>query len=304
MNIRFRQIRLFLALVETGSVSAAARLMHVTQPTASMQLREMTESVGLPLYELVSRRVQLTEAGLELARTARVIMGEWEAYGQKIDGLKGLTRGRLQIAVVSTAQYFIPGLLGRFCASHPHIDVALQVLNRDGVVSRMREKRDDLYIMSMPPRDIELEDQVFLSNPLVVIAPLGHRLADRKKIKLRDLRDSLFILRERGSGTRMATDAYFKSARFAPTVRLELGSNEAIREAVAAGLGLSVLSSHALGQLPELHHAVKVLDVEGFPLPSQWHIVWHKGKRLSPAAQELGRHLAGAKPESDFGNLT
>jgi DNA-binding transcriptional LysR family regulator len=296
MNISFRQMRLFLALVETGSVSAAARLMHVTQPTASMQLREITESVGLPLYELISRRVQLTEAGLELARTARAMMGEWEAFGQKVDGLKGLTRGRLQIAVVSTAQYFIPRLLGSFCARHPDIDVALQVLNRDGVVSRMRENRDDLYIMSMPPRDIELEDQIFLSNPLVVIAPLSHRLAGRRKITLRDLRDDLFILRERGSGTRMATDNHFKSARFTPTVRLELGSNEAIREAVAAGLGLSVLSSHALGQKPDERHGVSVLRVEGFPLPSQWHIVWHKGKRLSPAAQVFGRYLAGAKP--------
>jgi DNA-binding transcriptional LysR family regulator len=296
MNISFRQMRLFLALAETGSVSAAARLMHVTQPTASMQLREITESVGLPLYELISRRVQLTEAGLELARTARAMMGEWEAFGQKVDGLKGLTRGRLQIAVVSTAQYFIPRLLGSFCASHPDIDVALQVLNRDGVVARMHENRDDLYIMSMPPRDIELEDQIFLSNPLVVIAPLSHRLAGRRKITLRDLRDDLFILRERGSGTRMATDSHFKSVRFTPTVRLELGSNEAIREAVAAGLGLSVLSSHALGQKADERHGVSVLRVEGFPLPSQWHIVWHKGKRLSPAAQVFGRYLAKAKP--------
>lgn len=294
MNVSFRQMRLFLALAETGSVTAAARLMHVTQPTASMQLREISETLGLPLYELISRRVHLTEAGQELARTARAMMGEWDSFGQKVDALKGLTRGHLRLAVVSTAQYFIPRLLGSFCAAHPNIDVALQVLNRDGVLGRMRENQDDLYIMSMPPPDIELEDRVFMSNPLKVIAPLGHKLAGRRPIALRELRHELFILRERGSGTRMATDKHFKSVRFTPMVRLELGSNEAIREAVAAGLGLSVLSAHALGPHPQEQHGVSVIGVKGFPLPSQWHIVWPKGKRLSPVAQVFGQHLETA----------
>lgn len=291
MNVSFRQLRLFLALAETGTVSGAARVMHVTQPTASMQLREITEAVGLPLYELIARRIHLTDAGVELARTARAMVAEWESFSQKMDGAKGLTRGHLRLAVVSTAQYFIPRLLGSLCASHPNIDVALQVLNRDGVLARMRENQDDLYIMSMPPTDIALEDRVFMSNPLVVIAPLNHRMVARKTIALRDLREDLFILRERGSGTRMAVDAHFKGAKFKPAVRLELGSNEAIREAVAAGLGVSVVSAHALGPNPKTQHQVTVLPVEGFPVPSQWHIVWHKGKRLSPVAQVFGRHL-------------
>lgn len=296
MNVTFRQLRLFLALAETGSVSGAARVMHVTQPTASMQLREVTQTLGLPLYEVISRRVHLTEAGIELARTARTMVGEWESLIQKVDGLKGLTRGRLRLAVVSTAQYFIPRLLGKFCASHPDVDVALQVLNRDGVLARMRDNLDDLYIMSMPPTDIELEDRVFMSNPLVVIGSTHHRLARRQTLTLRDLREDLFILRERGSGTRMAADAHFKSAKFAAKVKLELGSNEAIREAVAAGLGVSVVSRHALGPRPTTQHGVTVLPVEGFPVPSQWHIVWHKGKRLSPVAQVFGEHLQ-AQPE-------
>lgn len=291
MNVSFRQMRLFLALAETGSVSGAARVMHVTQPTASMQLREISESVGLPLYELISRRIHLTEAGLELARTGRAMVTEWEAFGQKVDNLKGLTRGRLRLAAVSTAQYFIPRLLGSFCRRHPDIDVALQVLNRDGVLGRMRDNRDDLYIMSQPPQDIELEDRVFMSNPLVVIAPPEHRLAGQRQIALRELRSELFILRESGSGTRMAVDQHFKSTRFSPLVRLELGSNEAIREAVAAGLGLSVLSSHALGTSGAHTRGVATLQVQGFPLPSQWHLVWQKGKRPSPVAQAFSDHL-------------
>jgi LysR family transcriptional regulator, low CO2-responsive transcriptional regulator len=290
MNVTFRQLRLFLALADTGSVSAAARLLHVTQPTASMQLREIADSVGLPLYEVISRRVHLTEAGKELARTARAIAGEWELFGQKIDAMKGLTRGRLRVAVVSTAKYFVPRLLGSFCAAHPEIDISLEVLNRDGVVQRLRDNLDDLYIMSMPPTDIDLEDQVFMPNPLLMIAPLSHPLAHRKKITTQQLSTERFILRERGSGTRMAVDAQFRKLRFSPLLRLELGSNEAIKQAVAGGLGISVVSRHALYERLE-DDDVAVLDAEGFPIASQWHVVYPKGKQLSPIARVFNAHL-------------
>jgi len=290
MNVSFRQLRLFLALADSGSVSAAARAVHVTQPTASMQLRELSQSVGLPLHELIARRVHLTEAGQELARTARLMLGEWEAYGQKVDALRGLTRGRLKVAVVSTAKYFVPRLLGAFCDEHPEIDIELEVLNRDGVVQRLRENRDDLYVMSMPPADVDIEDRIFMANPLVPIAPVGHPLAGRKRLALRELRDEKFILREPGSGTRLAADAHFKRARFKPRVRLQLGSNEAVKEAVAGKLGLAVLSLHALGDDPA-RSGVAVLDVEGFPIRSQWHVVRHKGKRLSPVAESFRQHL-------------
>lgn len=293
MHITFRQMRLFLALAETGSVGGAARALHVTQPTASMQLREVSQAVGVPLYEVVSRRVRLTDAGIELARTARTMVAEWEAFGQKIDAMKGLTRGQLKVAVVSTAKYFMPRLLGRFCARHPEIEISLQVLNRDGVVGRLRENLDDLYIMSMPPSDVELEDQVFLPNPLVLISPQGHALARRSGLSLSDLREERFILRETGSGTRMAADAHFRRERFQPRVRMELGSNEAIREAVAGGLGLAVLSRHALGQNLR-SQGVAVMDVQGFPLPSQWHVVWPRGKRPSPVAEAFRGSLADA----------
>ena len=290
MNITFRQLRLFLALAETGSVSAAARVMHVTQPTASMQLREVTDNVGVPLYEVVSRRVRLTDAGHELARTARAMVGEWETFTQRVDAMKGLTRGRLTVAVVSTAKYFMPRLLGSFCQQHPDIDVSLQVLNRDGVVARLRDNLDDLYIMSLPPADIDLDDRVFLANPLAVVAPVGHRLASRRSVSLDALRDERFVLRERGSGTRLAADAHFKRLRFTPQVRMELGSNEAVRESVAGQLGLSVLSLHALGPRPA-DQGVVVLPVEGFPIPSNWHVVRRRARQRSPIAQAFEAHL-------------
>lgn len=290
MNVTFRQLRLFLALAETGSVSGAARAMHVTQPTASMQLREISEAVGLPLYEVVARRVHLTQAGLELARTARRMATEWEAFGQTVDGLKGLTRGRLKVAVVSTAKYFIPRLLGHFCSHHPDVEISLEVLNRDGVVSRLRENLDDLYIMSRPPAELELEDQVFLPNPLVLIAATSHPLARRRRLQLQDLRGMRFILREQGSGTRLAADAHFRKQRYTPELRLELGSNEAVREAVAGGLGLAVISVHALAAKP-VTQGVAVLDIQGFPIASQWHIVYPRGKRLSPIAEVFRQQL-------------
>ncbi len=289
MHITFRQLKLVLALAETGSVSAAARATHVTQPTASMQLREAADAVGMPLYEVIAKRVHLTEAGRELARTARAINDEWEAFTQKIDGLKGLTRGKLRVAVVSTAKYFVPRLLGSFCARYPQIDISLEVLNRDGVVSRLRDNLDDLYIMSTPPTDIDLEDQVFMPNPLVVIAPKKDPLAKRP-ITLDALAERRFLLRERGSGTRMATDTHFARAGFRPGLMLELGSNEAIREAVAGGLGVAVISQHAL-QGPLSGLGVSVLAVEGFPLQSQWHVVHHRGKQLSPIADIFRAHL-------------
>jgi DNA-binding transcriptional LysR family regulator len=291
MNITFRQMKLFLALAETGSVSAAAKAMHVTQPTASMQLREVVDAVGLPLYEVISRKVHLTDAGLELARTVRGMSQDWDLFAQRVAAMKGLTCGRLRVAVVSTAKYFVPRLVGTFCKKHPEIDVSLEVLNRDGVVRRLRENLDDLYIMSMPPTDMDLIDEVFMKNPLVVIAASGDPVAKRaKKTRLADLAQRKFILREQGSGTRMAAEKHFRKKGFRPDVRLELGSNEAIKEAVAGGLGHGVISNHALhGHARE--HGVSVVEVEDFPIISHWHIVYPKAKRLSPIASAFKDHL-------------
>ncbi len=289
MNITFRQLQLFRALVSTGSISGAAREANVTQPTASIHLKELTEEIGLPLYEVIGRTVHLTEAGKELATTARVMQNEWETFEQKVAGLKGVERGRLRVAVVSTAKYFIPRLLGEFCAAHPGVEIALEILNRDGVIARLRDNLDDLYIMSRPPEDLALEDRVFLPNPLVIIAPKGHPLARKKGLELKSLAHERFIMREEGSGTRLATDAHFKAQRFTPKVRLVLGSNEAIKEAVAGGLGLAVVSIHALRHAPT--PGVVELDVSSFPIASQWHVVYPNGRRLSPVARVFEAHL-------------
>lgn len=294
MSATFRQLRLFLAFAEHLSVTAAARACHVTQPTASMQLRELADAVGMPLYEQVGKRLFLTAAGEALARTARAMTDEWTAFEQHIDAVKGVTRGRLRVSVVSTAKYFVPRLLGTFCAAFPEIDIALEVLNRDGVVRRLRDNLDDLYIMSMPPDDLELERHAFLSNPLDVIAAASHPLVGRQRISLDELASMRFILREKGSGTRLACDQHFRSLRFKPDVRMELGSNEAIKQAVAASLGVAVISRHALADRPEDEN-VAVLDVEGFPVQSNWWTLYRKGKKLSPVARAFLAHLDGTR---------
>jgi len=290
MNITFRQLRLFLALADTGSVSAAAKSMHVTQPTASMQLKEVSRSIGLPLYEVVSKKIYLTDAGQELAATARSVSQAWDLFEQSVDAIKGLSRGKLRVAVVSTAKYFVPRLIGSFCTRYPAIDVALEILNRDGVVHRLRQNLDDLYIMSMPPADMDLGDEVFMPNPIVVIASTSDPLTKRKSVTLHELAQRRFILREKGSGTRMVGDQFFRSMKFRPDVRLELGSNEAVKESVAGGLGIGLVSHHTLHGL-EKEHGVKVVNVEGFPLASAWHIVHPASKKLSPLALAFRQHL-------------
>ena len=204
--------------------------------------------------------------------------------------MKGFTRGKLKVAVVSTAKYFIPRILGTFCARYPQIDISLEVLNRDGVVKRLEDNLDDLYIMSQPPLHLEIEDEILMSNPLYLVAPKHHPYINKKLTNIASLKKEKFILREKGSGTRMATDIFFKQHSFKPEVRLELGSNEAIKQAVIGGLGLAVLSKYALSD-QDGNSDVAVLNCMKFPIRTSWHIVYPKGKQLSPIATIFKEHL-------------
>lgn len=293
MDPSFRRLRLLLALARTGSITGAARACHVTQPTASMQLRELSEAVGLPLHEPAGRRVRLTAAGHAVVAAAQAMVDEWEALEQRIAAMKGLEQGRLRVCIASTAKYFLPRMLGAFCQAHPGIDITLEVLNRDRVVERLRGQLDDLYILSQPPRDMPHQAEPLLDNPLVLIAPLGHPLADAPRQRWQRLRTEPFILREQGSGTRLAVDRHFGALGLQPRVRLELGDNEAVKQAVAAGMGLGVVSRHALAAEPA-REGLALPAVQRFPVPSSWSVLWPAGRRLSPAAQAFVAHLHAA----------
>lgn len=283
MHVTWRQLRLFQALAHTGSVTGAAQAEHVTQPSVSMQLKQLSEAAGVPLYEPVGRTVRLTDAGLRLARACDDILSRWAALEMDLADLKGLKQGRLDVAVVSTAKSFIPRLLGPFAQRYPEVDVHLEVENRDAIVKRLEQSLDDLVIMTTPPAHLALEVTHLLDNPLVLVAALDHPLAGRSKVSRKALENERFILREQGSGTRISCERAFEAWAFAPRVQMSLGSNEAIKHTVAGGYGLAVLSRHALSKDPA-DDGLAVLPVAGFPITSHWYWVRRKERRLTPVA--------------------
>lgn len=283
-HVSLRQLQIFESIVRTGSFTNAALDLHLTQPTVSMQIKKLEDSVGLPLFEHIGKKTFLTQAGKILEEHTRNILDSLNNIDMEIADLKGMKTGMLKLAVVTTAKYFAPRALGQFCEKYPGVDVALKVTNRERLIERMAQNLDDLYIMGRPPQSNEVIFEPYLPNPLVVIARRNHPLANEKNIAPKQLANHPFIMRETGSGTRMATETFFAEHDIALQIRMELGSNEAIKHAIDAGLGISVLSRHTLTLEGEDGRLV-VLDVDGFPLSWQWHVGYNKGKRLSIIAK-------------------
>lgn len=282
-RITFRQLETFAAVARLKSFSRAAEALHLTQPAVSIQIRQIADAVGLPVFEQHGREIALTPAGEELIAAARGLDDVWNRFESAVAGLKGLRRGKLRVALVTTAKYFLPRMLGAFCRRYPDIDIELEIANRERIVERLRGNQDDLYVMSYPPADLDIVSRPFLDNELVVVAPPGHPAAGRR-LTLADLAGEHFLLREPGSGSRHAVDEHLRAAGVRLDVRLSLASNEAIRDLVASGLGLAVLSRHALGDAIERGELV-VLDVAGFPLRRPWSVVHLRGKVLPLPAQ-------------------
>ena len=279
-----RQLQVFEAIVRLGSFTRAAEELFLTQPTVSMQIKKLADSIGLPLFEHIGRNVRPTEAGLELYQSCRKIFETLANLEMKIADLKGVRRGRLRLGVITTAKYFAPELLGEFCRLYPGIEVALKVSNRDRIIERINANEDDLYIMGQAPDQFEVEAFPIAPNPLAVVAPRDHPLVGKKNIPLARIADEPFILREPGSGVRDATLRAFDELSLRPKVRMELGSNEAIKHAIVGGLGISVQSLHTL-TLEGPDGPVTILDVKGFPIMREWYLVYPKGKELSLVTQ-------------------
>jgi DNA-binding transcriptional LysR family regulator len=284
MNVTLRQLKIFEAVARHLSFTRASEELHLTQPAVSMQIKQLEEIVGIPLIELVGKRVHLTEAGEELQRYARsiiILLGEAQ---QVFEEMKGLRRGHLKIAVASTANYFVPRLWAAFRKRHPDVSVSLDVTNRQGLIRAMVENQADLVIMGLPPEGLDLVAEGFMPNPQVVIAPPSHPLAGVKQIPLQQLQSEAFLVREEGSGTRSLMERVFAEKNLAPATPIEMSSTEAIKQGVEAGLGLALLSVHTLEMELALERLV-VLDVEGFPVLREWYVVHRAGKRLSALAQ-------------------
>ena len=284
-RITFRQLETFTTVARLCSFTKAATLLHLTQPAVSIQIRQIVEAIGLPLFEHNGREIALTSAGEELLTTARRLNDVWNRFESAIDELKGLKRGKLRIGLAMTSKYFLPRMLGAFCRRYPEIEIEMEIANREKIVERLRGNQDDLYVMSYPPADMDMDivSQPFLDNEYVVLAPISH-WAIGKRLSFQELAGEPFLLREIGAGSRHVIDQHMQDTRVQLKVRLSLASNEAIRGLVASGIGLSVLSRHALGDSLE-RDGVGILDVEGFPLKQPWNVVHLRTKVLSLPAQ-------------------
>lgn len=287
MNLNFRQLRVFLEVAQQGSVSRAAELLHLTPPAVSMQIKEIESQVGLPLFDRVGRTLTLSTAGEYFVVHARRMLAALRDTENQMSRFKRLEHGLLTVGMVSTAKYFVPRLLALFREEHPGIDVRLVVsTNRKALLELLQASECDLAVMGRPPRELAVRSEAFAAHPLVFVCPPDHPLLPMEHLPVEALASFPFIVREHGSGTRDAMESFFADHRFKPSITMEMGSNETIKQAVMAGMGLSFLSLHTLW-LEVGAGLLKLLDVEGTPVMRMWQVVHLQSKVLSPAAEAL-----------------
>ncbi len=285
MHLTLQQLRLFEAVVRNGSFTRTAEEMHLTQPAVSIQIKRLEEQLGLPLLEQVGKQIFPTTAGKVVYEAAGDTLGRLARLKSEIEALKGEISGPLQLSVVTTGKYFMPHLLGHFLQQHPTVEPRLKFTNRARVMERLMGNEDDFVVMGQIPEDTDrLVSYPFLENILGFIAPPDHPLASRKNLPLEEVIQERFIGREAGSGTRMAFHRLLEQKGLRVEPYMELGSSEAIKQAVLAGLGIAVISLHSL-RLELNAGKLVVLDVQGFPIKRRWYAVHQKGKRLSLVAQ-------------------
>lgn len=296
LNFTLRQLQVFEKVAYHLNYSRAAQELYLSQPAVSMQIKQLEGHIGLPLFEQMGKKVYLTEAGRELYKYSCAISQQLTEMESVFDEMKGSDKGKITLSVVNTANYFTPQLLAKFCEHHPNINIILQVANRDAVLEQLANNSTDLAIMGQPPEKLDITAEKFLDNPLVVIAAPSHPLAGLHHIPFRQLAEEKFLSRERGSGTRSAMERIFADNGIQPRVGMEMETNEAIKQAVQAGMGLGILSLHSIELEIETGRLV-VLNAEHFPLLRHWFVAHRSSKRLSSASlafkQFLLQHAKG-----------
>jgi LysR family transcriptional regulator, low CO2-responsive transcriptional regulator len=281
--VSLRQLRVFEAAATNRSFSRAAEILHLTQPGVSMHIKELEKNAGLPLFERIGKKLYVTEAGQELLTRSREILRSIKDADEALDGLKGLRRGRINLAVVSTAKYFVPQLLASFRKEYPQLEIRLAVNNRNSVIEQLVSNEVDLAIMGRAPQSVDMVSEAFADNPHVIIASPDHPLAAKRRIPVSQFSAETFIVREPGSGTRLAMQQFFSQAGVPFKVGMEMASNETIKQAVMAGMGVSFISLHTIS-LELQTRRIAVLDVRGLPMIRQWNVAHLANKRLSPMA--------------------
>lgn len=280
-----RQLEIFLKVAEHMSMTRAADELFLSHSAVSLQVRKLSEAIGMPLHEIVGRQLYLTDAGREVVATGTQIFDAVRRLDETINNLKGLTAGRLSISVVTTAKYFLPRILGPFCREYPEMDLAFHVVNRSEIIRRLSDNMDDLYILNGLPQELDIESYQFLPNPLAVIASSKHPLAGRKGLVWKDLADETFLMREAGSGTFEAIRDHLDENDLELGKTLTIESNEAIKYSVVENMGITILSAYVLADAvgPDLVQ----LRVKGFPIMSDWYVVHPRTKQLSLIAERF-----------------
>jgi DNA-binding transcriptional LysR family regulator len=303
-SLTLRQLQIFVVAARHLSYARAAEELHLTPPAISMQLKQLEENVGLPLFERLGRGVALTEAGEMLVHHALRVLGEIKDAEANLQGLLGAEVGQLSVGLVSTAKYFMPKLLAKFSQDHPGVEVQFTVGNREALLQKLQDNAIDLAVMGRIPVEIDAHAEPMASHPYVLIAPADHPLREARRFDMHELRQETFLLREEGSGSRRVAEEMFKNHLFTPKRTISLGSNETIKQAVMAGMGVSLLSLHTL-PLELKTREICLLDVIGTPIERTWYVVNMNSKRLLPAGQKFRSYLldhAAPNLEHEFGS--
>ncbi|MGB2817647.1 MAG: LysR family transcriptional regulator [Burkholderiaceae bacterium] len=297
------QLHLFEATARLGSFTRAAQELHMAQPTASVQMKKLSETVGVPLFEQVGKRLYLTEAGRKVYESCQELIRTFEGLETSLAAMRAVDSGRLHLGVSTTGMCFAPRLLGAFVGLHPGIETSIQAHNRQRLVERLSNNEDDLYLFADAPEIEGVVAQQLLPNPLVVLARDDHPLARERDVPLSRLAEEPFLMREDGSGARRIAMRLFRERGLAPRIRMELSTNEAIKEAILSGLGIAIMSRYTFGLDPESSRYL-CLDVEGFPLENHWYLAYPQGKQLSPIARaflDFARAEARTLMQASFG---
>ena len=289
-HLTLRQLTVFLEASRQMSFARTAETLHLTQPAISMQIRQLESAVGLPLFERIGKKLSLTRAGELFRHHAARVIGELQDAEQALQAVKGLKSGQSIVGLVSTAKYFAPKLLAEFVVKHPQIDIQFLVGNRETLINALRDNEIDFAVMGRPPEKLDASAEPIAQNPHMLVAHKSHRLVRARRFDFHELRTETFLMREPGSGTRLVMEAVFKQHLFTPARLLTLGSNEAVKQAAMAGLGVSLLSLQTL-ELELRTGEIALLDVIGTPVVRSWHLVNMNAKKLSPAAAAFREFL-------------
>ncbi len=290
INISIRQLEIFETVAQTESFTRASKVLNMTQPAVSMQIKQLEVITEIPLFERHGKKIILTDIGHDMQSYAGSILTQFRNMQQALEELQSVHQGYLKVSAATTTNHFITHMLASFSRKHPAIKIALDITNRESLVKQLHAYEPDLVIMGEPPATLELESDIIMANPLVMISNPDHPLAEQSNIPLESVMTEVFVTREEGSGTRSAIERHLAIHNLSFSQSFEMGSNEAIKHSVVAGLGLGLVSLHTIKMELEAKK-LTILDVDGLPIMRDWHIVTRNGKRLSPAAKAFKKHI-------------